>query len=49
MLGISGCGFDEPLETTQQHDGDDINILQDVWPQALDQVIRWQTQTPTKR
>ncbi|MEI7562906.1 MAG: hypothetical protein WCJ39_04305 [bacterium] len=30
LLGISGCGFDEPLETTQQHDGDDINILQDV-------------------
>jgi len=38
VLFLSGCGFDEKFETTQQHDGDDINVLQDVWPQVLDQV-----------
>ncbi len=38
---MSGCGFDEPLERNQQHDGDDINVIQDIWPQALDKMLRW--------
>ncbi|MEI7557518.1 MAG: hypothetical protein WCJ45_01375 [bacterium] len=29
-LLLSGCGFDEPLERNQQHDGDDINVIQDI-------------------
>jgi len=40
-LLLSGCGFDESLETSQQHDGDDMNVIQNIWPQALDQMLRW--------
>ena len=39
-LFLSGCGFDESLETNQQHDGDDINVVQNVWPQALEKVFQ---------
>ena len=39
LLVVGGCSFDESLETSQQHDGDDINVIQDVWPQALDKVL----------
>ena len=39
LLFLSGCGFDESLEKTQQNDGDDINVIQDIWPQALDQAL----------
>ncbi|MEI8008361.1 MAG: hypothetical protein WCI00_02745 [bacterium] len=27
---LSGCGFDESLENNQQHDGDDMNVIQDI-------------------
>lgn len=40
-LFLSGCGFDESLESNQQHDGDDMNVIQNIWPQALDQMLRW--------
>ena len=40
-LLLSGCGFDESLETSQQHDGDDIGVIENIWPQALDQMLRW--------
>ena len=51
-LFLSGCSFDESLEGNQQHDGDDMNVIQNIWPQALDQVLRWLpvpvvTQKPT--
>lgn len=39
LLLLSGCEFDEVFESSQAHDGDDINVLQDVWPQALDKVF----------
>ena len=42
-LVLSGCSFDESLETTQQHDGDDIGVIQNIWPQALDQMLWWTT------
>ncbi|MEI6673402.1 MAG: hypothetical protein WCL02_09225 [bacterium] len=29
-LFLGGCSFDESLESTQQHDGDDINVLQNI-------------------
>ncbi|EKD25216.1 MAG: hypothetical protein ACD_80C00102G0008 [uncultured bacterium (gcode 4)] len=37
---LSGCGLDESFESNQQNDGDDINIIQDVWSQALDQMLQ---------
>jgi len=40
-LLLSGCGFDESLEASQQHDGDDIGVIENIWPQALDQMLRW--------
>ena len=40
-LVLSGCSFDESLEATQQHDGDDIGVIQNIWPQALDQMLWW--------
>lgn len=40
-LLLSGCSFDESFEKNQQHDGDDMNVIQNVWPQALDQMLRW--------
>lgn len=39
LLFLSGCTFDEPLEKTQINDNDDINIIQEIWPQALDQML----------
>ena len=36
---LSGCSFDEAFENNQQRDGDDMNVIQDVWPQALDQAL----------
>lgn len=39
-LFLSGCGLDETFESNQKNDGDDINIIQDVWPQALDQMLQ---------
>jgi len=29
-LSLSGCGFDESAESTQQRDGDDMNVIQDI-------------------
>ncbi len=42
-LLLSGCGFDESLESNQQHDGDDMNVIQDIWPQALDKILQSNT------
>lgn len=39
-LFLSGCSLDEMFETNQQHDGDDINVVRDIWPQALDQMLQ---------
>ena len=36
---LHGCGFDENIETHQQKDGDDLNVIQNIWPQALDQAL----------
>ena len=51
---LHGCGFDESLESSQQKDGDDFNVIQDIGPQALDKVFQWAsnatpivTSTPT--
>ncbi len=44
-LFLSGCNFDETFESTQQHDGDDMNVIRDIWPQALDQVFQWKKST----
>lgn len=41
-LFLGGCSFDESLESSQQRDGDDMNVIQDIWPQALDQMLRWE-------
>ena len=41
---LHGCGFDESLESSQQKDGDDLNVIQNIWPQALDQALH---ATPT--
>ena len=38
-LFLSGCDFDEMFESNQQHDGDDMNVIRDIWPQALDQML----------
>jgi hypothetical protein len=38
-LVLSGCNFDEGFEDNQQMDGDDFNVIQDIWPQALDQIM----------
>ena len=40
LLLLSGCGFDESLEKNQLRDGDDLRVIGDVWPQALDQVMQ---------
>lgn len=45
VLLLSGCTFDEMFEKNQQKDGDDIQVIQDVWPQALDQVFQAHTTT----
>ncbi|MEI6119399.1 MAG: hypothetical protein WCP92_09780 [bacterium] len=29
-LFLSGCNFDETFESTQQHDGDDMNVIRDI-------------------
>lgn len=44
-LFLSGCNFDETFESNQQHDGDDMNVIRDIWPQALDQVFQWKKTT----
>ena len=38
-LFLSGCDFDEMFESNQQHDGDDMNVIKNIWPQALDQML----------
>ena len=41
-LFLSGCNFDESFESNQQHDGDDMDVIRDIWPQALDQMLQWE-------
>lgn len=38
-LLLSGCSLEEAFESREQRDGDDINVIQDVWPQAFDQAL----------
>jgi len=46
-LLLSGCGFDESLESNQQHDGDDMNVIQNIWPQALDKMLQSNATSPS--
>jgi hypothetical protein len=36
---LSGCNFDESFERNQEHDGDDIDVIKNIWPQALDKAF----------
>ncbi len=42
---LSGCSIEETFENPQQRDGDDLNVIQDVWPQAFDQMLNFDPRT----
>jgi len=45
FIVLSGCSVEETLENQQQRDGDDLNVIQDVWPQAFDQMLNFDPRT----
>jgi len=46
LLFLSWCSFDESFEKNSQRDGDDMDVIQNIWPQALDQALQINSSIP---
>lgn len=41
LLFLSGCNSTTSLTNTQGYSSDDIDVIENIWPQALDQMLLW--------